>query len=179
MQEVAMSIHAERDAAVNPLLAGAAKTIRAVRYCWLLTAADKGLVHGRPMGRLLHEPGEDEWTIRFVVDGRSRKVAEVERDGEVTLIFQDDTHDGYATLSGCATLLREEAEIRRRWKPAFETYFPTAADRAHALFIEVRVERMALWIRGVTPEPYGVQATELERHDGASWRLVTALRAAA
>jgi general stress protein 26 len=180
--------HAEPDAAtvrplldplLDPLLAGAARAIRGIRYCWLLTAAPEGLVHGRPMGRLLHAPDEDEWTIRFVVDGRSGKVAEVERERSVALIFQDDANDGYATLSGRATVLRGEAEVLRLWKPAFEAYFPTAADRANAMFIAVKVERMALWIRGVTPEPFGVQPTELERHDGGAWRLVTGLRAAA
>jgi general stress protein 26 len=171
--------HAEHDVGtVRPLLAGAAKTIRGVRYCWLLTAASEGLINGRPMGRLLNEPGEDEWIIRFVVDGRSRKVADIDRDGEVALIFQDDAADAYATLRGRATLRREASEVRRLWKPAFEAYFPTAADRTNALFVEVRVEHMALWIRGVTPEPFGVQPTELERHDGG-WRLATSLRAAA
>jgi general stress protein 26 len=163
---------AERDTTTTDrLLAGAARTIEAVRYCWLLTGAEGGLVNGRPMGRLLHGPDEDEWIIRFVVDGRSRKAAEVDREGEVAVIFQDDANDGYALLKGTATARREPAEIRRLWRPAFEAYFPTAEDRASAMFIEVRVDCMELWIRGVTPEPFGVRATRLERDAASQWRL--------
>ena len=51
-------------------------------------------------------------------------------------------------------------------------YFPTEQDRANAIFVEVDVERMELWIRGVTPEPFGLRATILERDAGRGWRLV-------
>ncbi len=40
---------------VSRLLAGAAKTMRSARYCWLATAAGAG--HVRPMGRLPNDPG--------------------------------------------------------------------------------------------------------------------------
>ena len=165
--------HAGRAATdVSRLLTGAADTIRAVRYCWLVTAAEEGLVNGRPMGRLLHEPGEDEWILRCVVDGRARKVADIGRNAEAALIFQDDPSDAYVMLVGAARLLREEAEIGRHWRPAFAVYFPSPADRANAMFIEIEVARMELWIRGVTPEPFGLQATRLERDGDGVWRLV-------
>jgi len=164
--------NAERDAVeVSRLLAGAAKTIESVRYCWLVTMAAAGSVNTRPMGRLLHNADEDEWTIRFVTDGRSCKTEDIQRDNKVALIFQHDPGDGYVTLIGRAALRREESEVRRRWKAAYDAYFPSELDRANAIFVEVAVERMELWIRGVTPEPFGVQATRLERGAGGAWRL--------
>jgi len=30
---------------------------------------------------------------------------------------------------------------------------------------------MELWIRGVTPEPFGLRATVLQRDTGGGWRL--------
>jgi hypothetical protein len=36
---------------VNLLLAGAAKTMRSARYCWLATATEAGASHIRPMGQ--------------------------------------------------------------------------------------------------------------------------------
>ena len=53
----------------------------------------------------------------------------------------------------------------------YDVYFPSEADRASAIFVEVEVERMELWIRGVTPEPFGLRATVLAR-DGGGWRLI-------
>jgi hypothetical protein len=31
---------------------------------------------------------------------------------------------------------------------------------------------MELWIRGVTPEPFGLRATVLERRAGDGWRVI-------
>ena len=79
---------ARDDAEVSRLLAGAAKVIARVRYCWLVTEAETGGVCARPMGRLLPNPEKNDWTIRFITDGRSRKVGDIRRAAKVGLIFQ-------------------------------------------------------------------------------------------
>jgi general stress protein 26 len=156
---------------VSRLLAGAAKTMRSARYCWLATTADAGAPHVRPMGRVLNDPGEDEWKIRFLTDGRSRKAAEMRRAGEVTILFQHDPDLAYVNVIGRAALHEQASETRNRWKPAYDAYFPSEADRASAIFVEVDAQRLELWIRGVTPEPFGLRATVLER-DVEGWRLI-------
>jgi general stress protein 26 len=156
---------------IGRLLAGAASTIKSVRYCWLVTQAEDGGANPRAMGRLLQGDGEDAWTVGFVADGRSRKVADMRRTDRVTLIFQHEGDNAYVTMFGKAVLRDSAAEVRARWKDAYAAYFPTEADRANAVFVEVPVKRMELWIRGVTPEPFGTRATILERDDGDDWRL--------
>jgi general stress protein 26 len=155
------------DVEISRLLAGAAKTIAGVRYCWLVTDTETGLANARPMGRVLSE--EDDWTIRFVTGGRSRKASDIRRTGEVGLIFQRDQDDAYIVLSGKATLIERASDVDRLWKAAYDAYFPN--ERADAAFIEVRVARMELWIRGVTPEPFGLRPSVLERDTGAAWRI--------
>jgi general stress protein 26 len=160
----------EADAGVGALLAGAAKTIQAVRYCWLVTnAADR--FNARPMGRVLPDEGEDSWTVRFVTDGRSRKAHELCGEREIGLIFQSDPDEAYVALFGRARLLARAGDVERLWKKRYEIYFPTPADRAAAAFIEVDAVRMELWIRGVTPEPFGLNATKLARDTGGAWHL--------
>ena len=156
---------------VNHLLDGAAKTMRSARYCWLATAAGAGASHIRPMGRVLNDPGEDEWTIRFLTDGRSRKAADMRHNGEVAILFQHDPDLAFVNLIGKVSLHDSASEMRQRWKRAYHLYFPTESDRARAIFVEVEVERMELWIRGVTPEPFGLRATVLEREGGGGWRV--------
>ena len=156
---------------VSRLIAGAAKTMRSARYCWLATASESGTPHIRPMGRLLNDPGEDEWRIRFLTDGRSHKAADMRRESEVTILFQHDPDLAFVTLIGKAALHENASETRSRWKAAYDVYFPSETDRANAIFVEIGVERMELWIRGVTPEPFGLRATVLER-DAGGWRLV-------
>lgn len=46
-----MSRAKDKHDAVEVLLAGAAKTIGNVRYCWLVTTAGDGGANSRPMGR--------------------------------------------------------------------------------------------------------------------------------
>jgi general stress protein 26 len=159
---------------VSSLLAGAAKAIRSVRYCWLATAAEDGFANLRPMGRLLRDAGDekDEWTIQFIADGRSRKVTDMRRAGRVAIIIQRDPDDAFVTLIGKATLCESESEVRKRWKGAYDAYFPSESDRANAIFVEVDIARMELWIRGVTPEPFGLRPTILERNHGCGWRAV-------
>ena len=163
---------AKFDAAeVNRLMAAAAKTMRSARYCWLATATEAGSPHLRPMGRLLNDPGEDEWRIRFLTDGRSRKAADMRRGTEVAIVVQHDQDLAFVTLIGKAELHEDASDTLSRWKPAYDVYFPSETDRRSAIFVEVEVERMELWIHGVTPEPFGLRATVLER-DAYGWRLI-------
>jgi general stress protein 26 len=156
---------------VRRLLDGAAKTMRSARYCWLGTATETGAPHMRPMGRVLNDPGEDHWKIRFLTHGRSHKAAAMRRASEVSIFFQHDPDLAFVTLIGKAALHENASETRSRWKPTYDVYFPSEADRANAIFVEVESERMELWIRGVTPEPFGLRATVLER-DAEGWHLI-------
>ena len=154
---------------VNHLLAGAKKVVASVRYCWLLTEAETGGANARPMGRLLPGPNENDWMIRFITGGLSRKAFDIRRANKVGLIFQD-ADDAFVVLAGRAKLL-EASSMRQLWKDDYNVYFPDEEDRANATFVEVNVERMELWIRGVTPEPFGLRPTILERDTTATWRL--------
>jgi general stress protein 26 len=167
------------DEEVTRLLASAAKTIDRVRYCWLVTEAETGGANARPMGRLMPEVDEGDWAVCFVTDGRSRKAFDIRRAGKVGLIFQHDQDDAFVALSGRATLIETTTEVRRRWKNAYNVYFPTEADRANASFVQVDVQRIELWIRGVTPEPFGMRTTVLQRDAEGTWRLQPAICSAA
>ena len=157
---------------VGRLLAGAAKTVASARYCWLATAAEAGAPSIRPMGRIMPDAGEDEWKIRFLTDGRSRKARDMRRAGEVTIIFQHEPDLAYVTFTGQAALHDNQGEVRERWRDAYNVYFRSETDRANAIFVEVDAQRMELWIRGVTPEPFGLQTTVLERDAGGGWRVI-------
>ena len=164
---------ANNAAEVNRLLAGASRTIEKVRYCWLLTTTGEAATRCRPMGRVPSDAGEDDWTLRFLTDGRSPKVADLRRGGPVSALFQDDPADAYVALAGKVRLAEDKDETRRRWMPAYNVYFPTEADRANALFFTIAVTRVELWIRGVTTEPFGLRTTMIERHATHGWRLAT------
>jgi general stress protein 26 len=157
----------ETEYAARRLVAGVEKIIETVEYCWLLSRAESG-VRVRPMGRILARRGEDELTIRFLTDGRSQKAADIRRSQDVTLIFQEARH-AYVALQGTARLNETKEYVQALWKEAYGRYFATDEDRAHAAFIEVEVTRMELWVRGLTPEPFGVHPTIMTRDPDGSW----------
>jgi general stress protein 26 len=154
----------------NRLLAGAAKVVANARSCWLATAVAPGDAKLRPMGRLPNEPGEDEWMIRFITDGRSRKAADMRRDNRVTIIFQNEPDNAFVSVIGAAVLHEKAYEDHKHWKEAYDAFFPSEQDRANATFVEVEIERMELWILGVTAEPFGMTTTVLERDGRGGWR---------
>ena len=159
----------EGAAELAQLLAGTAQAIARVRYCWLLTTAASGAINARPMGRLTRDLDSSDWTIRFLIDRRSRKASDIRQADEATVNFQN-SDDAFASLVGPATLCEAVTEVRRHWKTAYDSYFPTEHDRAHAALIEVRVRRMELWIRGVTPEPFGLRPSRIERDAQGAWQ---------
>src|SRR5215216_730999 len=161
----------EDEVEMSRLLAGAAKTVASARYCWLATTAETDGVNARPMGRLPRDPDENDWRIRFITDGRSRKAFDIRRVGKVAVIFQNGD-EAFLTLIGAAMLREDASEVRQRWKDAYNLYFPSEQDRANAAFVEIDAERMELWIRGITPEPFGLHPAILEREASGDWRLI-------
>ena len=93
--------------------------------------------------------------------------------GAKTTIIVQNADEVFINLTGLASLCEEASEVRRRWKEAYDAYFPTAQDRANAAFIAVDVKRMELWIRGLTPEPFGMRPTKLERDARGAWCLIS------
>jgi general stress protein 26 len=166
-----MSDFRERDSAdVDRLVDSAARTIAEAGLCWLATVGEGGAPRLRPMGRLPPEPGDDAWTLRFITDGRSAKTADIRRTGRVALAVKSEGEDAFVGVKGAARLEEREAEVRRRWKPDYDSFFPSEADKASAVFLTVEAEQLDLWIRGVTPEPFALKTTTLAR-DAGRWRL--------
>jgi general stress protein 26 len=167
-----MSSFSERNTVdVGRLVDSAARTIAQAGSCWIATADESGVPCLRPMGRLPPEPGDDAWTLRFITDGRSGKAANIRRAGRVALVFQREAEDAFVGLVGAARLQEDPSEVRRRWKSGYDPFFPTDADKASAVFLTVEAERLDLWIRGVTPEPFALKTTTLERNIEGHWRL--------
>ncbi len=84
---------------------------------------------------------DDEWTIRFITDSRSRKAAEMRLVGQVSILFQHDPKDAFIVLAGKASLAESRLEVRKRWTDALDAILPSYVseqDRANAIFVECR-----------------------------------------
>ncbi len=156
---------------VDRLLDAADEAIGKQRYCWLITGAGEGVARARPMGRVPRDAGEDRWMLRFLTDGRSPKAADMRRSAGVSVLFHNEDDEAYVALAGKACLAEGKAEILRRWIPAYDACFPEGPEQSAAIFVTVEVDRLELWIRGATREPFGLRTTVIERGGARGWRV--------
>jgi len=166
-------------ASLEKLLATAAATMAKARYCWALTTAEDGSINARPMGPQKSGPQkspspEDPFSILFLTRSGSRKAREIGRTGRLSVVYQHDADDGYVTLIGRGVILADRTLLRARWQPAWNQFFPAGADDEASIFVQLEAERIELWVRGVTAEPFGTRGAILERDPGQPWRLVEA-----
>jgi general stress protein 26 len=88
----------------------------------------------------------------------------------VRLIFEGG-YDAFVSLAGAAEVISNPAVVGRRWISDYDRIFPNLADKANAVFLDIRAEELRLWIRGLTPEPFGVRSSTLRRPLDGDWRL--------
>ena len=159
-------------ASVERLLAAAAATMEKARYCWAMTVAEDGRVNARPMGPQKSPASEDPFGILFLTRRGSRKALEIGRTGRLSVVYQHDADDCYVTLIGRGVIIADRALLRARWQPAWNQFFPAGADDETSIFVQLVADRIELWVRGVTPEPFGTRGAIMERGPGQPWRLV-------
>ena len=117
---------ADEKAATPPtrdeLVAAARKVMTSQTYCALITLD----AAGRPSVRTMNPfPPEDDLTVWFATNDRSRKVAEMRADPRVTLYYADHAKaSGYVSLSGRAVLVDDQAEILKRKRAYWDQSFP-------------------------------------------------------
>jgi general stress protein 26 len=104
------------------LVAAAREVMAAQTYCALVTVDETG----RPQVRTMNPfPPEEDMTVWFATNTRSRKVREMTRDPRVTLYYADhETAIGYVALQGRAVLVSDKAEILKRKRAYWDQAFP-------------------------------------------------------
>jgi general stress protein 26 len=104
------------------LIAAAREIMGAQTYCALITIDGTG----RPQVRTMNPfPPEQDMTVWFATNTRSRKVSEIRRDPRVTLYYSDHkTAIGYVALAGRAVLVEDMQEILKRKRAYWDQAFP-------------------------------------------------------
>ena len=155
---------------IQRLLEGAESVIAHAPHCWLMTLSQSGGVNARPMGRIIPAPSQSGWKLSFLSDSRSKKARDIHSTTQVRLTFERG-EDAFLSLAGTAEVIADAAVIAHRWKPDYDRIFPSAAEKANAVFIDIWAEELQLWIRGLTPEPFGVRSLTLRRPLDGDWHL--------
>jgi general stress protein 26 len=104
------------------LIAAAREIMGAQTYCALVTVDETG----RPQVRTMNPfPPEDDMTVWFATNTRSRKVREMRRDPRVALYYADHENAiGYVQVTGRAVLVDDMQEILKRKRAYWDQAFP-------------------------------------------------------
>ena len=89
----------------DELLRIAREIIAKVPACMAITVDRNGDANARVVNP---QPLSNAWTVRFPTDKRSRKSAEIEQSGRLTLAYQD-AEKAYVSLTGRAAIREDVA----------------------------------------------------------------------
>ena len=156
------------------LLLIARETIAQVTWCFAVTAAENGEINARLVQ--IGKPAED-WSARFMTDRRSRKVAEIERSGRLTLAYQHDPDRAYVTLVGRAVAIDDVEAKRAVWRPETYRWHPGGPEDPNNVLVRFTTDRIEMYsgARDVAPEPRGFSAAVLVR-TASGWRQEASFR---
>jgi general stress protein 26 len=121
------------------ILAAAKSIIKTARYATLTTLDESG----GPAARIVDPfPPEQELTIWVATNSRTRKAAQLARDGRVTLTYFDRAAEHYVTIAGTATLVRDLAARAARWKDEWKAFYENTYRGDDYLLIRIEPQRV-------------------------------------
>lgn len=150
------------------VLDAARATIKAARFCFLITLDPSG----QPQARLVNpfDP-EPDMTIWMGTNRKTRKVEQIRKNPRVTLAYPDIPGGGYVTMIGKARLVDSLEERRRRWKKEWADFYPGGPEGDTYLLIEFKPERIEVMSAShkVAYEPLAWKPAILQRK-GKGWQ---------
>ncbi len=132
-----MSDH-EQDLAQDKVV----EIMRGDRFCMLTSVgvADNGRLHSHPMTPQEVTDTGDVW---FFLDGTSEQAANVTAEKRVNLAFADGST--WLSVTGHASLQRDQARIDELWNPTVEAWFPEGKDSENVQLLLVEADSAEYW----------------------------------
>ena len=109
------------DSSNNKLISAASEIIASASTCALITLDDEGRPRVRAMDPF---SPEDDFTVWFGTNSKSRKVSQIKHDPRVTLYYLDGDASGYVMIHGIAQLIDDKSEKEKHWKNEWEAFYP-------------------------------------------------------
>ncbi|HEY6621833.1 MAG TPA: pyridoxamine 5'-phosphate oxidase family protein [Steroidobacteraceae bacterium] len=159
---------------VEQVLLVAKDTIAKVLNCWAVTADQRGGASARVVQPFFSQLEENDWVVRFLTSGNSRKAAEIASSGRISLGYQYDPEQAYVTLVGEASVIDDRSYLKEQWRSGWNVHFPEGPSDTNAVIIEVTVKRIEVMnlARGIGVPPKAVRASTLQRTESGGWQLL-------
>lgn len=145
--------------------------IKDIRIAMLTTLESDNTLHSRPM---ITQDTEFDGDLWFFTQASAPKVEEVQQHQQVNLSYVKPNDDLYISVSGTAQLVRDRAEIKKRWKPDYQTWFPNGEDDPDLALLKVTVTRAEYWnmpSKGMLSSLFKGHAASSQDVDGVDVKL--------
>jgi general stress protein 26 len=117
--------------------------VKDVNICMFITnTRDDAHTHTRPMATV---DVEEDGTLWFYTDIRSIKVAEVEAQHDVHLVYAHPGKDSYLDVWGTATVVTDKQQIKDKWSPMVNVYFSQGTDDPNLALLKVIPQDCYYW----------------------------------
>jgi len=136
--------------------------------CFVSSNDASGQINSRVVEIL--EIGQD-LTIRFMTDSRTRKALEICRGSVISLSFLSMADRGYVTIGTVPVVSADTALKQRIWKESLLTWFPDGPDDPYVIAVTCTPVWIEMWsrMRGIAPDPLGLNSVRLIQKDG-NWQ---------
>jgi general stress protein 26 len=128
--------------------------IKSVRICMMTTAASDGSFDSRPMAT---QEADFDGTVYFLTRHESGKVAEIENDAHVSLIYSDADDKNFVVAKGRAQVSQDKGKIHELWNPMFKAWFPQGEDDPAIAVLKVDVHEAQYWEGPTSKLVFGVK----------------------
>jgi general stress protein 26 len=118
------------------------KLIKGARIAMLTTIAPDGALRSRPMATLKAPFEGDLW---FFTRADVAKADEIRDNSHVNVSFADSDDDRYLSISGTASLVKDQALMEQLWSGRLKNWFPAGKKDPGLALLRVRVDRAEYW----------------------------------
>lgn len=132
---------------VNSEIQKIADKIKDIKTAMLVTADEDGNLRSRPMQTLQIE-GSD---LLFLTGYASGKTYEIKSDSQVNVSFADESNKVYVSVSGIATVSKDQQKIDELWNEAFKAWFPEGKEDPNVAVLRVKVTGAEYWDTPTSP----------------------------
>lgn len=109
----------------NKIVSAAKEIMTSAPTCTLITIDEQGRPRARAMDAF---PPEDDFTIWFGTNPKSRKVDQIKKNDRVTLYYLDHDDSGYVMIHGKGYIIDDQSEKEKHWKEEWEAFYPNNQD---------------------------------------------------
>ena len=116
--------------------------IEGIKVAMLTTAMPDGVLRSRPMATQDEACDGDLW---FITESGTPKTQEIEQEHHVNLSYVDADANRYVSVSGLASIVKDQALIDQLWKPALKAWFPKGKSDPGIALLRVHVTEAEVW----------------------------------